>query len=122
MGRIAEHIKIKGHMDCLSEEQLAEEFKRIDTGATGGDRYIQKEEMKAFMMSGKAGKLSESDFHAMWTALDFDHSGKVDFIEFCTFLSRCGGGYDAVAAQQSGMSRENLHKHVASHLSRKGTA
>merc|ERR1712137_521386 len=106
-------------MDSLTEEQLADEFKRIDSG---GDGYIQKEEMKEFMMSGKAGKLSESDFNAMWTALDFDHSGKVDFIEFCTFLSHCGSEYDELTVHQGTLSREDKHKHAAMHISRKGTS
>lgn len=116
MKRIAENIHLEGHLDCLTEEQLAEEFKLIDTG---GDGYIQKPELEAFMMSGKSGKLSKNDFNAMWAALDFDHSGKVDIIEFVTFLSRCGGEYDEVADHQGTLSKDDKHKHALSHITRK---
>mmetsp|Transcript_10105 Transcript_10105/g.26838 ORF Transcript_10105/g.26838 Transcript_10105/m.26838 type:complete len:472 (-) Transcript_10105:8-1423(-) len=117
MKRIAENIHLEGHLSCLTEEQLGEEFKLIDKS---GDGYIQKEEMRDFMMSGKAGKLSQSDFNAMWVALDLDHSGKVDIIEFCTFLSRCGGEYDEVANNQGALSREDKHKHAIGNIARKG--
>jgi len=120
MKRIAENIHLEGHLDCMTEDQLAEEFKRIDTGAKGGDGYLEKEELKEFMQSGKAGKLSNNDFNAMWVALDFDHSGKVDFIEFCTFLSRCGQEYDEVEGLQKGLTRKDKTSHAAGLISRKG--
>merc|ERR1712008_328879 len=96
---IAENIHLEGRLDSLTQEQLAAEFSKIDQS---GDGYIQREEMKNYMMSdqSKAGKLSESDFNAMWTALDMDGSGQVDVMEFASFLKQCGGEYNDVASAQ----------------------
>jgi Ca2+-binding EF-hand superfamily protein len=34
--------------------------------------------------TGKVGELSESDFNALFAAIDLDQSGTVDFLEFWT--------------------------------------
>ena len=40
--------------------------------------------------SGKAGKMDQKDSNALFAALYGDNNGKVDFLEFCTFLGVCG--------------------------------
>jgi hypothetical protein len=79
----------------LTPEALAEEFERIDTGlhdgdGAGADGYISREELWDFLSSGKAGEMNQKDFNALFEALDTDGNGKVDFLEFCSFLSMCG--------------------------------
>jgi hypothetical protein len=46
-----------------------------------------------FLSTGKAGELSESDFNALFAAIDLDQSGEVDFLEFCTFMGKCSEEY-----------------------------
>jgi hypothetical protein len=45
------------------------------------------------LVSSKAGDLSESDFNSLFAAIDLDHSGTVDFLEFCTFMGKCSDEY-----------------------------
>mmetsp|Transcript_16797 Transcript_16797/g.38666 ORF Transcript_16797/g.38666 Transcript_16797/m.38666 type:complete len:111 (+) Transcript_16797:566-898(+) len=38
--------------------------------------------------------MDEQDFNALFASLDVDHNGKVDFMEFCNFLSSCGAEFN----------------------------
>lgn len=89
--RIAQTIDVRASPDQLSNELLQKEFEKIDES---GDGYIQNDELWKFLSTGKAGNISESDFKALWAAIDIDESGKVDFLEFCTFLGKCHDEYD----------------------------
>ena len=75
--RVAETIKFKGK---ITAEALEDEFRRLDKD---GDGELSKEELKSFM----GDKMSSKDFEAMFMAMDIDHSGTVEFAEFCTFLT-----------------------------------
>jgi hypothetical protein len=89
--RVAETMDLRASVVMLTPEALAEEFERIDTGLhDGGDGYISREELWDFLSSGKAGEMNQKDFNALFEALDTDGNGKVDFLEFCSFLSMCG--------------------------------
>ena len=46
--------------------------------AQGGT--ISKSELKDFLASGKVGAISDKDVDAMWSAIDIDNSGEVDFV------------------------------------------
>ena len=88
--RVVGSIELSESYYALSAAQLLDEFRRIDPGLThGGDGKISKEAMKEFMQSGSVGYITESDFGALWVAIDTDHSGYVDFLEFCAFLAQC---------------------------------
>jgi hypothetical protein len=89
--RMADTISLRASMRQLTPEALASEFKKIDSETEGG--YISKEGLWNFLSTGKAGDLSESDFNALFAAIDLDQSGTVDFLEFCTFMGKCSDEY-----------------------------
>jgi hypothetical protein len=92
--RIADTINVGGSMRQLQPEALASEFKRMDSESKDGS--ISKEALWNFLSSGKAGELSETDFNALFAAIDLDQNGTVDFMEFCTFMGKCSEEYRAV--------------------------
>jgi Ca2+-binding EF-hand superfamily protein len=69
------------------------------------------------MDEGKVGKISDSDFNVLWSALDIDGSGSIDFVEFCTFLSGCGEAFDEVYNHQQTMSKEQKLKFASQRFS-----
>jgi Ca2+-binding EF-hand superfamily protein len=77
----------------LTPENLAAEFKRIDTDNGG---TISREELWEFISSGKAGDLSESDFNSLFSAIDLYKSGSVDFMEFAAFFGKCSEDFERV--------------------------
>ena len=93
--RIAKEIKFNPTGSIKSsEEDLIQAFKKIDVSEDG---YIEKEELRAFLSSesmtgsGTIDKaiISDSDLNALFAALDPNGRGKVNFLDFCTFLSEC---------------------------------
>lgn len=110
--RVAETIKVEGSHTSLSAEALEEEFKRIDTDHNG---YLTKSELRAFVNSGKIGTMSETDFNALFVALDVDQNGTVDFTEFCAFMAQCGNVYDEVEAKLTPeQRRQSIIKRLSS--------
>ena len=89
--RMADTIDLRASMRQLSPDALAKEFQKIDRETPGGN--ISKEGLWNFLSTGKAGDLSESDFNALFAAIDLDQSGTVDFLEFCTFMGKCSEEY-----------------------------
>jgi hypothetical protein len=100
--RIAETIKVTGSGHQLTPDNLAAEFKRIDTD---NDGTISREELWEFISSGKAGELTESDFNALFSAVDLDNSGSVDFMEFAAFFGKCSGDFERVKDRPSVLMR-----------------
>jgi len=96
--RIAETINVQKSMRSLTPALLESEFKKIDSQTPDG--RITKEELWEFISSGKAGEMNESDFNALFAAIDSDNSGYVDFLEFCTFMGKCHGEYSAARANR----------------------
>ncbi|CAJ1931231.1 unnamed protein product [Cylindrotheca closterium] len=89
--RIAEGIKLHGGNDgsssCLSPDELLAEFHKIDQDKGGS---IDKEELWAFLNSGTTvGNMSRTDFDLLFSVIDFDQSGSVDFNEFVSFFAKC---------------------------------
>jgi hypothetical protein len=84
-------ISVRASISQLPPEALTNEFKRIAHGTKegGGKGYITREDLWKFLESGKAGEISESDFDALFSAMDVKDRGKVNFVEFCTFLGDC---------------------------------
>uniref|UniRef100_A0A7S2EWM9 EF-hand domain-containing protein n=1 Tax=Trieres chinensis TaxID=1514140 RepID=A0A7S2EWM9_TRICV len=86
--RICQNMSLKQSIRQLPPDALAEEFKRIDGEGTL-DGKISRQELWDFISSGKAGEMSESDFNALFVAMDADGNGEVDFLEFCSFMGHC---------------------------------
>jgi hypothetical protein len=90
--KVAESIEITESSYALTPEELMEEFKKLDPHLkfrSESKGMIQKETMKGFLQSGKVGYITETDFGALWASLDTQHTGYVDFLEFCTLLAGC---------------------------------
>jgi len=95
--RVAETISLRPSRRTLTPEMLGKEFAKIDKNLSeegAGTGYITREALWEFVSSGKAGEMNEHDFNALFASLDVDHNGKVDFLEFCNFLSSCGSEFN----------------------------
>ncbi|CAJ1965714.1 unnamed protein product [Cylindrotheca closterium] len=82
--RIAEGITVNGTRGPLSPDQLLAEFHKIDEDNGG---TLEKQELWAFLESGKVGSMSRSDFDLLFSVIDVDRSGSVDFNEFVAFFA-----------------------------------
>jgi Ca2+-binding EF-hand superfamily protein len=107
--RIAASVHISNAEEALSMDALMKEFSRIDTDGSGG---ISREELHNFIMDKKVGSISEADFNALFTVLDIDDSGFVEFIEFCAFLGDCVDELDAAAALSKEQKMERVSKAI----------
>ncbi|KAL3928314.1 MAG: hypothetical protein SGBAC_012704 [Bacillariaceae sp.] len=84
--RIAERITVTGKSRPLSPAELAAEFHKIDEDKGGS---LQKEELWGFLESGSVGSMSRTDFELLFSVIDMDRSGSVDFNEFVSFFAKC---------------------------------
>ena len=93
--RIAKEITFNPRQSAgPSEQELLQAFKKIDVSDDG---FIEKDELRAFLSSesmvGEGDEcekvLSDSDLNALFAALDPKGRGKVNFLDFCTFLGVC---------------------------------
>jgi EF-hand domain pair len=84
--RIAETIQVNKSIRSMEPEELAEEFKRVDLQTDDG--LITKDDLWEFISSGKAGEITQSDFNALFAAIDADGDGQVDFLAFCAFMGQ----------------------------------
>jgi len=119
--RIAETIKLEGPDRTLTPEALAEEFKKID-GAGNTDGTIDKKELWEFLNSGKVAKMNESDFNALFSALDTDGDGTVSFMEFSAYMGKAYGDFEkakdssSVRDVRGGMKKDNFYSGVSSRI------
>jgi hypothetical protein len=118
--RIADTISLRVSMRQLTPAALASEFKKIDSESPDG--AISKEGLWTFLSTGKAGELSESDFNALFAAIDLDQSGTVDFLEFCTFMGKCSDEFRSARGNRGSMAdrasrRISVADATARHLS-----
>jgi len=109
-------ISVRQSVGAISPDALAKEFAKIDSVQNNG--YIDKDELWAFVQTGKAGEMSEDDFGALFSAMDMQGRGKVSFVEFCTFLSGCGDQFDEAYEEKNTLDKEHLMKNNARRLSR----
>lgn len=85
--RVAETIEYSKTTSKLTAAALEDEFKRMDADQDG---VLSKEELKTFI----GGDMPERDFEAMFAAMDVDHNEKIEFAEFCAFMTHIGATYD----------------------------
>ncbi|KAL7528881.1 hypothetical protein ACHAWF_002750 [Thalassiosira exigua] len=105
--QVTKRIDLRGSVSQLNPDDLAAEFKRIDRGTKGGssDGFISRDELWEFISSGKAGEMSERDFNALFDAMDIKGRGKVNFVEFCAYMSSCSDEIREVAGEGKGEGR-----------------
>jgi hypothetical protein len=116
--RIADTIQVPKSMRSLTPEILAKEFKKIDSETQDGQ--ITKEELWAFLDTGAAGEMNQSDFNALFAAIDTDKSGYVDFLEFCTFMGQCHEEYSTARTTcGSAIDRASIRLSVADSAARR---
>jgi len=109
--QVAKRVDLRGSVSQLNPSDLLAEFKRIDKSIVGGtsDGFISREELWEFVFSGKTGEMSEKDFNLLFDSMDVKGRGRVNFVEFCAFLSSCGGEIrELTEVDQSGSSREEM--------------
>mmetsp|Transcript_7355 Transcript_7355/g.10908 ORF Transcript_7355/g.10908 Transcript_7355/m.10908 type:complete len:476 (-) Transcript_7355:613-2040(-) len=111
---IARNITIAPSAGMIPADKLKAEFDHIDKNKGG---TITKDELKEFMDTGKFGTISEKDFEAMWSAMDVDGSGEVDFVEFTTFLGSCGTEFETVSKEHAYMTNEEKKTWASQRLS-----
>ena len=112
---IARNISIEPSAGAMEAQKLADEFAHIDGN---NDGKISKDEMRLWLKEGKMGTLSDSDFEALWGAIDMDGSGSVDAVEFFVFLSGCGDEFESVYKEQSKMTKEEKISFASQRLSK----
>ena len=111
--QVARNITIAPSGGAIPADKLAEEIKHI--GDHNGK--IKKQDLKNWMADGKLGEISNSDFEALWAAMDIDGTGEVNAIQFCVFLSGCGDAFDEVYEEQKHMSDDEKAKLASRRLS-----
>jgi hypothetical protein len=108
--QVAKRVDLRGSVSQLNPTDLLAEFKRIDQIQGGSsDGFISREELWQFVSSGKAGEMSEKDFTLLFDSMDIKGRGKVNFVEFCAFMSSCGEEVHELAMEKEeneGYSRE----------------
>ena len=81
---MARNITVTSAPGQLNHEDLKAEFDRIDKDKGG---TISKDELWKYITSGHMGTTSEKDFNAMWSVIDLDDSGEVDFVVCMVLLN-----------------------------------
>mmetsp|Transcript_26058 Transcript_26058/g.29273 ORF Transcript_26058/g.29273 Transcript_26058/m.29273 type:complete len:282 (-) Transcript_26058:143-988(-) len=102
--QVAKRVDLRGSVSQLNPSDLLDEFKRIDKSIVGGtsDGFISREELWEFVFSGKAGEMSERDFNLLFDSMDVKGRGRVNFVEFCAFMSSCGDEIHELAKEKKG--------------------
>jgi len=88
--QIVGNVNHRGSIGQLKPDDLAAEFRRINTSSNG---KISEKELWNFISSGKAGDMDKKDFDALFLSMDVDGTGAVNFMEFCSFMTVCKKDY-----------------------------
>jgi len=111
---IAQNITIAPTAGKLNAEDLLKEFQHIDKKKDG---KISKDEMINWMEDGKLGDISDRDFNLMWSVMDIDGNGEVDFVEFSAYLSGSDEAFEQVFNEMEKMTKEEKMANASRRLS-----
>ena len=138
IGAMARNIAIAPAAGQLDPSELKREFDRVDKDNGG---TISKDELWEYICRGHVGTMSNKDFNAMWSVIDLDDSGEVNFVvsqfdliqtkivhscdtdidnalqEFIAFLSSCGDQFEKVHKEQEHMKKEDIIQYASRRLS-----
>jgi len=82
--RVAQELDIQvGNGKKVTIQALAGEYNRIDKNS---DDLVSRDELKEYI----GDEMNAKDFEVMWTAIDLDNNGTLDFNEFCNFMTEIG--------------------------------
>jgi len=98
-GQMAERVSHRASVGQLTPSELEEEFNRIDSGLEGGNGQIEKDELWNFISTEKAGHFSKKDFESLFSAMDVDKDGSINFLEFCSFMTSCQSEFEKKTAK-----------------------
>ena len=104
--QIARNISIGPSPNSIPVDKLAEEVQHIGNK----DGIITKAELMKWMLDVKLEFISDRDFDALWDAMDIDHNGVVNAIDFFVFLSACGDQFEKVYEEQQQMPKKERLK------------
>jgi len=82
------HKKMARHLAALQgHDELVNTFKRLDMGEgeEGGNGLISKDEFRKYIQDEQI-ELTEKEFDTFFKEADADHSGQIDFGEFCALV------------------------------------
>lgn len=114
IGAMARNIDIAPAAGQLDPSELKREFDRVDKDKGG---TISKDELWEYICRGHVGTMRDKDFNAMWSVIDLDDSGEVDFVEFIAFLSSCGDQFEKAHKEQEHMKKEDIIQYASQRLS-----
>ena len=57
--------------------------------------------------------MSKSDFESLFSAMDVDGDGEVNFMEFCAFMTSCGSAYNKAGKNFDKLSKKEQAEEVA---------
>lgn len=111
--QLARNIDIGDSAKEISAQKLAEAFEHIG----GHDGLISKDDLGKWMADLHLDFLSEQDFDRLWDTMDMDHTGYVDPIEFCQFLSACEREFEVVHSEYDALPKSEKMKLATRRLS-----
>lgn len=100
---LAQNITIAPTAGKLNAEDLLKEFQHIDKNKDG---KMSKDEMSDWIGDGKLGDISDKDFNLMWSVMDIDGDGEVDFVEFSAYLSSSDEAFEKVFNETEKMKKK----------------
>lgn len=118
--QVAKRVDLHGSVSQLNPTDLLAEFNRIDKLQGGtSDGFISREELWTFVSSGKAGEISEKDFDLLFDSMDTRNRGKVNFVDFCAFMSTCSEEVHELANEKGGKNKQEMLRTASMRLSSK---
>jgi len=111
--QLARNVEIGEDARSIPANKLAEAFHHIG----GADGRISKTDLAKWINDLHMDFMSEQDFNRLWDAMDLDHTGSVDPIDFFAFLAECGPQFKEVHQEYSALPKSERQKLATRRLS-----